>query len=79
MYHFKLLIMKALFIILLITFLFSLIVVFIRRWEKKIKKQTYIINDKPVYLTKREIVKISKMKPGTFSWYRKRPGKNKGL
>lgn len=71
--------MKALFIILLITFLFSLIVIFIRRWEKKIKKQTFIINNKPVYLTRQEIVRISKNNYGTFSWHRKRPGKNKGL
>lgn len=46
---------------------------------RKIKKNTFIIDGKKKVLTNEMVKEVISKKYGTGSWYKKRPGKNKGL
>lgn len=65
-------------ICLLATFLACFFIALSMAIKKNRRKQTFIINDRETFLTKKDILELSKRNFLTHSWHRKRPGKNKG-
>lgn len=72
--------MKSISIIIFFTVLFCCFIIYSIRKAKEKKKRAYRTekNSKVVYLTKKEIRELSRKNTLTHSWYKKRPGKNKG-
>jgi len=47
--------------------------------KRRLRENTYIVNDQIKVFSNEQVKKIKNTRYGTSSWYKKRPGKNKGL